>query len=130
MGKTRDKVVRFDADLFEDAAAEGRHQSRSATQQLDHWVRIGRAVSSTSSAARRNVEEALAGRLPLAHLTTAEGVVLNAEVSANIELLLDSTHYGERLAAEGITTVALDEHGQLVQHLPDGTTSVLAPTTT
>jgi len=123
----RDKVVRFDATLFEDAAAEGRNQSRSATQQLDHWARVGRAVSSSSTAARRRVEDALAGHLPMAELTSAEGAAFNAEIFASIDLLLDATHYGERLAAEGVTTVAIDENGQLVQHLPDGTTSVLVP---
>lgn len=127
MSKPRDKVVRFDAELFEDAVAEGRSQSRSATQQLDHWARVGRAVSSTTSASRRRVEEALAGHLPMMQLTSPEGVVFNAEITANVELLLDTTHYGDRLAAEGITTVALDQDGQLVQHLPDGSTSILSP---
>ncbi len=128
MGKaTRDKVVRFDTDLFEDAATEGLRQSRSATQQLDHWARIGRSVSSSTSAARRRVEDVLAGRLPMAQLTSSEGAVFNAEVTANVELLLDATHYGDRLAAEGVTTVALEDNGDLVQYLPDGTTSVLVP---
>jgi hypothetical protein len=126
MTKVRDKVTRFDAALFDDAAAEGRRQSRSATQQLDHWARIGRAVSSATSASRHRVEEALAGRLAMGELDENEGIAFNAEVSASIEELLARTHYGDELAAEGVTTVSLED-GVLVQHLPDGTTSVLAP---
>lgn len=122
-----DKVTRFDAALFDDAAAEGRRQSRSATQQLDHWARIGRAVSSSTSASRLRVEAALAGRLPLASLDANEAIAFNAEVSASIEELLATTHYGDELAADGITTVTF-ENGVLVQHAPDGSTSVLGPT--
>jgi hypothetical protein len=121
-----DKVTRFDAALFDDAAAEGRRQSRSATQQLDHWARIGRAVSGAISASRLRVEAALAGRLPLESLDAHEAVALNAEVAASVEELLGSTHYGDELAAEGVTTVALED-GVLVQHRPDGSSATLGP---
>ena len=50
-------MTRFAADLLDSAAAEGARQSRSAKQQLDHWARVGCAVSSRHSAARRNVED-------------------------------------------------------------------------
>jgi len=61
-------VTRFAADLLDSAAAEGARQSRSAKQQLDHWARVGCAVSSRHSAARRKVEAALVGELALAEL--------------------------------------------------------------
>ena len=48
MPGTADRVTRFDADLFDSAAAEGARQSRSAKQQLDHWARVGRAVSANT----------------------------------------------------------------------------------
>jgi ParD-like antitoxin of type II bacterial toxin-antitoxin system len=121
----QDKVTRFSADLVEAAAAEGARQSRSARQQLDHWVRVGRAVSSVSSAQRTRVEAALAGQLAMRELTAEEGVVVDAEVSVAIEENLEATHFGDELAAEGITTVALDESGNLVEYRPDGSTSVL-----
>lgn len=85
MTETADRVTRFAADLVESAAAEGARQSRSAKQQLDHWARVGRAVSSQHTAARRRVEAALAGDLALRDLTPEEGVVFNAEISAAIE---------------------------------------------
>lgn len=125
MHGARDKVTRFASDLVEAAAAEGARQSRSARQQLDHWVRVGRAVSSVSSAARQRVEDALAGRLPLRELTTEEGVVFNAEVAASVEESLAVVHYGQTLAAEGVTTVALDESGHLVEYHPDGSVAPL-----
>jgi hypothetical protein len=119
------RVTRVAADLVDSAAAEGARQSRSAKQQLDHWARVGRAVSAQHSASRRRVEAALAGHLPTAELTLEEGVVFNAETSAAIEERLARTHYGDLLAAQGITTVALNDAGDIVEHHPDGTEVVL-----
>ncbi len=120
-----DRVTRVAADLVDSAAAEGARQSRSAKQQLDHWARVGRAVSSQHTASRRRVEAALAGDLALSELSAEEGVVVNAEISAAIEENLARTHYGEALAARGITTVALDDAGDLIEHRPDGTSVAL-----
>jgi ParD-like antitoxin of type II bacterial toxin-antitoxin system len=126
VSEVADRVTRFAADLVDSAAAEGARQSRSAKQQLDHWARVGRAVSTQHTAARRRVEAALADRLAVSELTVEEGVVFNAEISAAIEESLARTRYGEALAARGITTVALNEDGDLVEHRPDGTSVVLA----
>jgi hypothetical protein len=120
-----DRVTRVAADLVDSAAAEGARQSRSAKQQLDHWARVGRAVSSQHTASRRRVEAALAGDLALGDLSVEEGVVFNAEISAAIEESLARTHYGEALAVRGITTVALDDAGDLIEHRPDGTSVTL-----
>jgi ParD-like antitoxin of type II bacterial toxin-antitoxin system len=118
---TADRVTRVAADLLDSAAAEGAQQSRSAKQQLDHWARVGRAVSSQQTAARRRVESALAGDLELRELSAEEGVVFNAEIAAAIQENLAASHYGQVLAGRGITTVALNDHGEIVEHRPDGT---------
>lgn len=125
MTDTADRVTRVAADLMESAAAEGSRQSRSAKQQLDHWARVGRAVSSQHSAARRKVEAALAGDAPLSLLSAEEGVVFNAEIAASLEENLARADYGATLAARGITTVALDDNGDIVQYRPDGSSVIL-----
>jgi hypothetical protein len=126
MAESADRVTRFAADLLDDAAAEGARQSRSAKQQLDHWARVGRAVSSAPSAARRKVEAALAGEVELGELSAEEGVVFNAEISAAVQESLARTDYGRVLAGRGITTVAINEAGEIVEHRPDGTAVVLS----
>lgn len=125
MANAADRVTRVAADLMDSAADEGARQSRSAKQQLDHWARVGRAVSGQHSAARRKVEAALSGGVELSELTAEEGIVFNAEIAAAIDESLADTDYGALLAGRGITTVALDESGQIVSHRPDGTSSVL-----
>ncbi|CAA0138282.1 Uncharacterised protein [Mycolicibacterium vanbaalenii] len=126
MSDAADRVTRVAADLMDSAATEGARQSRSAKQQLDHWARVGRAVSSQHSVPRRKVEAALAGDVPLRDLTVEEGVVFNAEIGAAIQETLASADYGALLAARGITTVALDDDGEIVQYRPDGSTARLA----
>ena len=126
MAEALDRVTRVAADLVESAAAEGARQSRSAKQQLDHWARVGRAVSSQHTASRRRVEAALAGQLATGELTVEEGVVFNAEISAAIEESLSRTNYGATLAGQGVTTVALNDDGEIVEHRPDGAAVVLA----
>lgn len=125
MQGTTDKVTRLAADLVASAMAEGERQHRTGRQQLEHWARVGRAVSSRQTAARRRVEEALAGRLPIDELGTEDGAVFNAEIDAAIEEKLATTDYGSLLAAQGVTTVALSEDGQIVEYRPDGTRTVL-----
>jgi len=126
MSEAADRVTRVAADLMESATTEGARQSRSAKQQLDHWARVGRAVSSQQSAARRRVESALTGDLDTNDLSVEEGVVFNAEISAAIEEGLARTKYGDVLAARGITMVAMNDQGQIVEYWPDGTSAVIA----
>jgi hypothetical protein len=121
-----DRPTRFATDLLESAAVEGRRESRSTKQQLDHWARVGRSVSMHQTAARRRVEAALAGELPFADLTDAERLVANAELDASIQAEAELTSFGDRLAGEGVTTVALDDDGALVEYRPDGSHSVVA----
>ncbi len=125
MAATGDRVTRFAADLMDSAAAEGARQSRSAKQQLDHWARVGRAVSSQHTASRARVEAALAGDVELRELSVEEGVVFNAEIAAAIQEKLAESDYGDLLAKRGITTVALNEAGEIVEYQPDGRSVVL-----
>lgn len=128
MTNTADRVTRVAADLMDSAAAEGGRQSRSAKQQLDHWARVGRAVSSHQTASRRRVEAALAGNLDTNELSEDEGLVFNAEISAAIEESLAASRYGDSLSMRGITTVALNDDGEIVEYRPDGTTSLIDST--
>ena len=125
MSEAADRVTRVAADLMESATVEGARQSRSAKQQLDHWARVGRAVSSHQTASRHRVEAAMAGELDLDDLTSQEGAVFNAEISAAIEESLAGTNYGDVLSARGITLVALNDDGELIEYWPDGSSSVM-----
>ncbi|MEI6621771.1 MAG: hypothetical protein WCP28_07685 [Actinomycetes bacterium] len=125
MAAAPDRPTRFAADLLDSAAVEGARASRSTKQQLDHWARVGRAVEMHHSVAVRRVADAIAGALPMTSLSEGEAVVVNAEIDAAIQERARAISFGERLAAEGVTTVALDDNGNLMRHHPDGTVSAL-----
>lgn len=121
-----DKVTRFSAALVDEASREGARENRSARQQLEHWARVGRGVSSRSTAARRRVEAALAGRLPVGDLSPEEGVVFDSEVDAVIEERLEQVDHVATRAARGYASVAVDDQGRMVEFRPDGTTVVIS----
>lgn len=125
MTKAKTTPTRIDTELLDAAREAGEQESRSATQQVAHWARLGRAVSSRHTNQRRRVEAALEGTLPLSQLSAEEREVVNAEHSVAIREQAQVMSFGARLAAEGVTTVALDDGGRLVEHHPDGTTSVI-----
>ena len=72
-----------------------------------------------ATAAQRRVQAALTGDLELHELSVEEGTVLNAEVAAAVQERLAGTNYRALLAERGVTTVALDENGQVVEHRPE-----------
>ncbi|RVW10578.1 hypothetical protein EGT67_05300 [Prescottella agglutinans] len=120
-----DKVTRFSSELFDAASAEGEREHRSARQQLEHWARVGREVSNQRQVARRRVEAALAGRMPLSALSAEEGAVFNAEIAASLEESLATGNHVADRAAQGRAAVVLDDQGRVVKHLPDGTQIIL-----
>ncbi len=121
-----DRPTRVAVDLVESATIEGLRESRSAKQQLDHWARVGRAVSLHETAARRRVEAALSGDMPLSNLHESEQLVANAELDVAIQTRAESISFGAHLTTEGVTMVALSDDGTLVEHRPDGSEEILA----
>jgi hypothetical protein len=56
---------------------------------------------------------------------TDPGAIENAAIDARIAARLETLDVGAELRAEGMTTVYMDAEGRLVEHRPDGTTTVL-----
>lgn len=123
MAAAADRPTRVPSELFDSAVVEGAKENRSAKQQLEHWARVGRSVCARQTASRYRVEAALAGTLPLEHLSEDEGIVFDSEVQSRLDTRLRTTDLGAVLAARGVTTVALNEQGDLTEYRPDGTST-------
>ena len=119
------RPTRFATDLLESAAAEGARQNRSAKQQLEHWTRLGRAVSIHQTVAQRRIQAALADTTLLAALDPDDRLVANSELDAAIQQHAQTSSYGDLLAAEGMPIVAIDDDGRLVRYERDGTSTVI-----
>lgn len=85
MGNKAERLTRFDEALFETAAAEGRRQSRSARQQLEHWARLGAALSAQVESPVNRVRLAVEGTLAQRDLTFDEARQFDAAVAVRID---------------------------------------------
>ncbi len=120
--------TRIAPDMYAAAQQAASRESRSTTQQIDHWLRVGHGYSMLQAASRRRVEAVLAGTLPMNALRPDEQQLVNAELDAAITIKAQSTPLGLAACADGVTTVALDDQGRLVEYRPDGSSTVLDET--
>jgi hypothetical protein len=119
------RTTRLPVDLLEAAEAEGHAEHRSASKQVEHWARFGLYFERQTSAARRRVQRAVAGELPLADLGPEEWLVADALIDASISTAATETSFADRLAARGVTTIVMVEEGRMVRRHPDGSTTPL-----
>lgn len=110
--------TRIDGELHASAAMAGGVMSRSATQQLNHWARIGREVEASESISQRSVAEVLNGRRRYDELNAHEQAVVRAEWTERLEARLEALDLGAALASEGKAYAELDEAGQVVVGRP------------
>jgi len=106
--------TRIDDDLFASAKAVGEVMSRSASQQVSHWARIGRELEAAASVSQRSVAGVLAGEQSYDRLTAEEQAVVRAEWSERIDARIASLDLARSLAAEGRSFVELDDDGRVV----------------
>lgn len=126
MANTPSNHVTFSADLVVAADAVASKNSRSTSAQLEHWARVGKAITESGPATARQVHRALAGETDREDLDPTETLILDAEIEAGIAERMASTNYAEKRAARGLSSVALDSTGDIVELLPDGTTRPLS----
>ena len=115
-GAGKERVTRVSEELFQAASTAGAAEHRSAKQQLEHWARIGQSVDAQTSSARRRLDAVMSGRLPVTGLTVEEGTAFDALVEADLAERLTAIDFGAALRAEGVTTVSVNDAGELVEH--------------
>lgn len=106
--------ARIDDDLYASARLAGEVQSRSASQQVVHWARIGREIEASASIAQKDIAEALAGSRSYDTLSTKEQAVVRAEWSARMDTRREALNFAEELTASGRSGVEVDDNGAVV----------------
>ena len=117
--------TRVMADVFEAAAAVAAQDHRSATEQINHWARIGMQVERSGTLAHRKVREVAAGQAQFADLTDPDRQIAHALIDAALSERTAAARFGRSARAEGNRTVSLDDDGALIEISPDGTTRLL-----
>lgn len=119
--------ARIDDDLYASAKLAGEVQSRSASQQVVHWARIGREIEASASISPKDIAQVLAGSRSYDSLTVKEQAVVRAEWAARIDALRDGLNLADQFAAAGRTWVELDDKGLVVERERAATSGAPSP---
>jgi hypothetical protein len=106
--------ARIDDDLYASAKLAGEVQSRSASQQVVHWARIGREIEASASIAQKDIAQVLAGSLSYDTLSAKDQAIIRAEWSARMDDRREALNLAEQFAADGRSWVELDDSGAVV----------------
>lgn len=112
--------ARIDDDLYASAKLAGEVQSRSASQQVAHWARIGREIEASSTLSSREIAEVLAGSRSYDDLGPKEQAVVRTEWATRMDDRREALDLAVQFAAAGRTWVELDDDGDVVEGRSDG----------
>jgi hypothetical protein len=115
--------ARIDDELYASAKLAGSVQSRSASQQVAHWARIGREIEASSSISHKEIAAVLAGRRSYDTLDPKEQAVVRAEWAARMDEARDQLDLAGDFARAGRTWVELDDKGRVVERSGRAVTS-------
>ena len=110
--------TRVDAEIFGEAQAAGAIHSRSAAQQIDLWVRIGKELESSPAISQRDIQRVLAGDGSYDELSEREQAVVRAAWEEDVEERIASLDYEERFTAEGRAWTDVDAEGRPIRRVP------------
>lgn len=112
---TTTSPARIDDDLYASAKLAGSVQSRSASQQVAHWARIGREIEASSSISAKEILAVLAGSKSYDGLDPKEQAVVRAEWSTRMDEARGSLDLSAQFAESGRTWVELDDKGRVAR---------------
>jgi hypothetical protein len=110
--------ARIDDDLYASAKLAGEALSRSASQQVGHWARIGRELEASATTSQRDIAAVLVGAQRYDSLTSQEQAIVRAEWAERMALRRGHLDLAEDFEAAGEGYAELDEHGDLVYRSP------------
>jgi hypothetical protein len=107
--------ARIDRDLYASAKLAGSLQSRSASQQVAHWARIGREIEASRTISAAEIHEVLAGSRSYDALTAEEQAEIRAEWSVRMDERRRTLDLAAHFTEEGRRWVELDDRGQVME---------------
>lgn len=120
MTKRSSMSTRVAADVVAAASAVAPAEHRSTAEQINHWARLGMQIERSDTLLTRHALEVAAGRAQFSTLAETERRAAHALVDARIAERAAGERFGAAARSAGLTTVALDDDGRLVEIGPDG----------
>ncbi len=91
-------AVKLSDDLVETARHESRVWSRSMTQQIEYWARIGRALERTGVISHERVRAALTAELDFDELHTEERLAVLGQLEREVVMPRGDRDLARKLA--------------------------------
>ena len=107
--------ARIDDDLYASAKLAGTVQSRSASQQVVHWARIGREIEASASISPKEIGAVLSGARSYDSLGPKEQAVVRAAWAARMDELRGGLNLAASFREAGHGWVELDADGNVVE---------------
>ena len=120
MAKGISTPTRVAADIAATAASVAPTESRTASEQINYWVRIGMHVERSGSVTNRRVLAVAAGDAQFSTLTPQERSVAHALIDARVGERAAAQRFGPDARTAGHTTVSIEDDGRLVEIAPNG----------
>ncbi|WP_062008943.1 TA system antitoxin ParD family protein [Arthrobacter alpinus] len=108
--------MRVEVELFEAAKSVGSIVSRSATQQLNHWARIGRELEADPRISPRDIQRVLAGDKTYDNLNEVSQAVVRVGWDERVAERLASLDLAAEFTKAGRSWTEADAHGHTVVH--------------
>lgn len=106
--------MRVDPELAASARSTAKHMSRSLSQQIAHWARIGRELERSPGVTVTAVQAVLEGASDYDALNTQEQAIVRANWAERIEEVRSGLRLDRLLVEQGREVVELDADGAVV----------------
>lgn len=110
--------IRIDQDIHSYATTTAQLMSRSASQQVSHWARIGRELEISRNISLRAIEQVLDCETSYDDLNDYEQAVLRAEWAERTEQRRQNLNFEREFTEAGRSYVELGDDGNIVRHQP------------
>lgn len=124
MVSTAATPTRLNKDVFAAAKAAASLTGRTVAEQLSYWAKVGSEVEATSllelRRRRRTSQGLLAGR-DYDRLTSDEQALVRTAWDDEMDEHLEAADVTAVKHAAGQPVITLDDDGNVVRHMPDGT---------
>ncbi len=117
--------VRLPDELVDQARREANVFSRTVSGQIEHWLKLGRALEATPGLTLDRVRAALETRLDPDELEAAEREIYEDLLGQSLDKPSDQEEAYFAKLRETSGAVGYDENGRLVRTLPGGDVEVL-----
>lgn len=106
--------MRVDPELAASARSTAKHMSRSMSQQIAHWARIGRELERSPGVTVTAVQAVLEGAGDYDALNTQEQAIVRGNWAERIEEARNGLRLDRLLMEQGREVVELDAEGAVV----------------